>query len=40
MTMGKDRRQLLPPHMDLHLEVFVPKNKEIIAAIGGGWGLT
>jgi hypothetical protein len=26
--MGKDRRRLLPPHLDLHLEVVVPK-KEI-----------
>ncbi len=26
--MGKDRRWLLPPHLDLHLEVVVPK-KEI-----------
>jgi hypothetical protein len=25
--MGKDRRRLLPPHLDLHLEVFVPKKK-------------
>jgi hypothetical protein len=32
--MGKDRRRLLPPH----LEVFVPKKKEIAAA--GGWGVT
>jgi hypothetical protein len=27
--MGKDRRWLLPPHLDLHLEVLVPKKKEI-----------
>jgi hypothetical protein len=27
--MGKGRRQLQPPHLDLHLEVFVPKKKEI-----------
>jgi hypothetical protein len=32
--MGKDWRRLLPPHLDLHLEVFVPK-KEIAAAAGG-----
>jgi hypothetical protein len=37
--MGKDRRQLLPSHLDLHLEVFVPKKKEIAAATGG-WGVT
>jgi hypothetical protein len=36
--MGKDRRRLLQPHLDLHLEVFVPKRKEIVA--GGGWGVT
>jgi hypothetical protein len=36
--MGKDRRQLLLLHLDLHLEVFVPKKKEIAAA--GGWGVT
>jgi hypothetical protein len=35
--MGKDRRRLLPPH--LNLEVFVPKNKEIAAA-AEGWGVT
>jgi hypothetical protein len=35
--MGEDRRWLLPPHLDLHLEVFVPKKKEIAAA-AGGWG--
>ncbi len=29
--MGKDRRWLLPPHLDLHLEVFVPKKKKEIA---------
>jgi hypothetical protein len=37
--MGKDWRQLLQPHLDLHLEVFVPKKKEIAAA-AGGWGVT
>ncbi len=31
LTMGKDRRRLLPPHLDLHLEVFVPKKKKEIA---------
>jgi hypothetical protein len=36
--MGNDWRQLLPPHLDLHLEVFVPKKKEIAAAGAGGWG--
>jgi hypothetical protein len=36
--MGKDQRWLLPSHLDLHLEVFVPKKKEIAAA--GGWGVT
>jgi hypothetical protein len=36
--MGKNRRQLLQPHLDLHLEVFIPKRKEIAAA--GGWGVT
>jgi hypothetical protein len=35
--MGKDRRRLLPPHLGLHLEVFIPK-KEIAPA--GGWGVT
>jgi hypothetical protein len=29
--MGKDRRWLLPPHLDLHLEVFVPEKKKEIA---------
>jgi hypothetical protein len=29
--MGKDWRQLLQPHLDLHLEVFVPKKKKEIA---------
>jgi hypothetical protein len=29
--MGKDRRWLLPPHLDLHLEVFVPKKRKEIA---------
>jgi hypothetical protein len=29
--MGKDWRRLLPPHLDLHLEVFVPKKKKEIA---------
>jgi hypothetical protein len=38
--MRKDWRRLLPPHLDLHLEVFVPKKKEIAAAAGGGWGVT
>ncbi len=37
LTMGKDRRRLLPPHLGLHLEVFIPK-KEIAPA--GGWGVT
>jgi hypothetical protein len=37
--MGKDWRRLLPPHLDLHLEVFIPKKKEIAAA-AGGWGVT
>jgi hypothetical protein len=36
--MGKDRRRLLSPHLDLHLEVFVPKKMKIAAA--GGWGVT
>ncbi len=31
LTMGKDQRRLLPPHLDLHLEVFVPKKKKEIA---------
>jgi hypothetical protein len=26
----------MPPHLDLYLEVFIPKKKEIAAA--GGWG--
>jgi hypothetical protein len=29
--MGKDQSRLLPPHLDLHLEVFVPKKKKEIA---------
>jgi hypothetical protein len=29
--MGKDQRRLLPPHLDLHLEFFVPKKKKNIA---------
>jgi hypothetical protein len=29
----------LSPHLDLHLEVFVPEKKEIAAA-AGGWGVT
>ncbi len=29
--MVKDRRRLLPPHLDLHLEVFIPKKKQEIA---------
>ncbi len=36
--MGKDRRQLLLPHLDLHLEVFVPKKKEIAENITAGSG--
>jgi hypothetical protein len=39
--MGKDRRRLLPPHLDLHLEGFVPKNKmkmEIAENITSGSG--
>jgi hypothetical protein len=36
--MRKDWRRLLPPHLDLHFEVFIPKKKEIAAA--GGWGVT
>jgi hypothetical protein len=36
--MGKDQRQLLSPHLDLHLQVFVPKKE--IAAAAGGWGVT
>ncbi len=39
LTMGKHRRRLLPPHLDLYLEVFVPKTKKEIAA-AGGWGVT
>ncbi len=31
LTVVKDRRQLLPPHLDQHLEVFVPKKKKEIA---------
>ncbi len=31
LTMVKDRRRLLPPHLDLHLEVFIPKKKKEIA---------
>jgi hypothetical protein len=38
--MGKDQRQLLPLHLDLHLEVFIPKKKKEIAAAAGGWGVT
>jgi hypothetical protein len=34
--MGKDWRQLLPPHLDLHLEVFVPKKKEVAENITAG----
>jgi hypothetical protein len=37
--MGKDRRRLLPPHLDLHLKVFIPKKKKEIAA-AAGWGVT
>jgi hypothetical protein len=29
--MGKDQIGLLPPHLDLHLEVFVPNKKKKIA---------
>jgi hypothetical protein len=36
--MGKDQRRLPPPHLVLHLEVFVPKKKKIAAV--GGWGVT
>jgi hypothetical protein len=36
LTMGKDRRRLLLPHLDLHLEVFVPKKKEIAENITAG----
>jgi hypothetical protein len=36
--MGKDWRRLLPPHLDLHLEVFVPKKKEIAENITAGSG--
>jgi hypothetical protein len=35
--MGRDQRQLLPPHLDLHLEVFVPK-KKITENITTGFG--
>jgi hypothetical protein len=28
--MGKDQRRLLPPHLDLHLEVFVPRRKRLL----------
>jgi hypothetical protein len=28
--MGKAQRRLLPPHLDLHLEVLVPKKKELL----------
>ncbi len=39
LTMGKDRRQLLPSHLDLHLEVFIPKKKkEIVENITAGSG--
>jgi hypothetical protein len=37
--VGKDPRRLLLLHLDLHLEVFIPKKKEIAAAVGG-WGVT
>jgi hypothetical protein len=37
--MGKDRRQLLSLHLDLHLEVFVPKKKKEIVAAAAGWGV-
>jgi hypothetical protein len=29
----------LLPNLDLHLEVFVPKKKEIVAVIAIGWGV-
>jgi hypothetical protein len=38
--MVKDRRRLLPSHLDLHLEVFVPKKTKEIVAAAGGWGVT
>jgi hypothetical protein len=31
LTIGKDWRWLLPPHLDVHLEVFIPKKKKEIA---------
>jgi hypothetical protein len=36
--MGKDQKQLLPPHLDLHLEVIVSKKEIVVGA--GGWGVT
>jgi hypothetical protein len=27
------------PHLDIHLEVFVPKKKEIVVAARKGWGV-
>jgi hypothetical protein len=37
--MGKDCRQLLPSHLDLHLQVFIPKKKKEIAEnITAGFG--
>jgi hypothetical protein len=36
--MGIDRRRLLPPRLDLHLEVFLPKKKEIAENITAGSG--
>jgi hypothetical protein len=37
--MGKDWRWFLSPHLDLHLEVFFPKKKEIVAT-AGRWRVT
>ncbi len=38
LTMGKDRRWLLLPHLDLHLEIFVPKKKKDAENITAGSG--
>ncbi len=38
LTMGKDWRRLLPSHLDLHLEIFVLKKKEIAENITTGSG--
>ncbi len=38
LTMGKDWRRLLPLHLDLHLEGFIPKKKEIAENITAGSG--